>query len=110
MFESKWRITGPRVLVRRDKTELQKISALIHIPEETLKKDAHANITGTVIEVGEQAFNLQSQQTRDGQSVPWCKAGDRVIFGQYAGSRILVEGAEDLVILNDEDILMVGTE
>lgn len=109
-FEGQWQSTGPRILVRRDKTELQKMSSLLHIPEDVLKKDASASVTGTVLQVGEQAYNLPSQAARDGQQLPWVKPGDRVIIGQYAGSRILVEGAEDLVIINDEDVLMVMRE
>jgi len=109
-FAEQWAITGPRVLVERDETEYEKLSSLIHIPEEALKREANANISGTVLQVGEQCYNLASQKTRDGKSDLWCKPGDRVIFGQHCGSRILKEGAEKLVILNDEDILMVMRE
>ena len=107
-FEEQWQATGPRILVRRDKTELQKMSSLLHIPEDVLKKDASASVTGTVLQVGEQAYNLPSQAARE--QLPWVKPGDRVIIGQYAGSRILVEGAEDMVIINDEDVLMIMRE
>ena len=33
--------------------------------------------------------------------------GDQVFFGQYAGSRVLEHGCDDLIIINDEDILGV---
>lgn len=108
-FNEQYRITGPRILIQIDETELQKVSSLLHIPEEVLKKDTAANISGIVLQVGEQAYNLPSQTTRDGESVPWCKPGDRVIFGQYAGSKILKPEAKGLVIINDEDVLMVET-
>ncbi len=54
--------------------------------------------------MGEQCYNLPSQRTRDGKQLPWCKEGDQVFFGQYAGSRVLEHGCDDLIIINDEDI------
>ncbi|HSG60358.1 MAG TPA: hypothetical protein VLA24_02860, partial [Pseudomonadales bacterium] len=60
-----------------------------------------------VLKMGEQCYNLPSQRTRDGQQLPWCKEGDQVFFGQYAGSRVLEHGCDDLIIINDEDILGV---
>jgi co-chaperonin GroES (HSP10) len=35
---------------------------------------------------------------------PWCKTGDWVIFGRYAGSRFKIEGGE-VRILNDDEII-----
>ena len=35
---------------------------------------------------------------------PWCKEGDWVIFGRYAGARFQIEGG-DMRILNDDEIL-----
>ena len=34
----------------------------------------------------------------------WCKEGDWVIFGRYAGSRFKIEGGE-VRILNDDEII-----
>ena len=34
----------------------------------------------------------------------WCKQGDWVIFGRYAGSRFKIEGGE-VRLLNDDEIL-----
>ena len=34
----------------------------------------------------------------------WCKQGDWVVFGRYAGSRLRIEGGE-VRILNDDEIL-----
>lgn len=109
-FEEQWLATGPRILVRRDETALQKISNVLHIPEDVLKKDASSCVTGVILQIGEQSYNLPSQSDRHGNQIPWAKVGDRIIFGQCAGARILVEGAEDLVIINDEDVLMVMRE
>ena len=35
---------------------------------------------------------------------PWCKEGDWVIFGRYAGSRFKIEGGE-VRLLNDDEII-----
>ena len=35
---------------------------------------------------------------------PWCKQGDWVIFGRYAGSRFKIEGGE-VRLLNDDEVL-----
>ena len=35
---------------------------------------------------------------------PWCKEGDWVIFGRYAGSRFKIDGGE-VRLLNDDEIL-----
>ena len=35
---------------------------------------------------------------------PWCKEGEWVIFGRYAGSRFKIEGGE-VRILNDDEII-----
>ena len=39
-----------------------------------------------------------------GDSEPWCKEGDWVIFGRYAGSRFKIDGGE-VRLLNDDEIL-----
>jgi len=35
---------------------------------------------------------------------PWCKEGDWIIFGRYAGSRFKIEGGE-VRILNDDEVI-----
>ena len=35
---------------------------------------------------------------------PWCKKGDWIIFGRYAGARMNIDGGE-IRILNDYEIL-----
>jgi co-chaperonin GroES (HSP10) len=37
---------------------------------------------------------------------PWCKTGDWVIFGRYAGARFKIDGGE-VRILNDDEIIAV---
>ena len=35
---------------------------------------------------------------------PWCKEGDWIIFGRYAGSRFKIDGGE-VRILNDDEVI-----
>ena len=35
---------------------------------------------------------------------PWCKKGDWILFGRYAGARFRIEGGE-MRLLNDDEIL-----
>jgi co-chaperonin GroES (HSP10) len=53
-----------------------------------------------VLKVGELAYK-DKEKFPDG---PWCKEGDWVIFGRYAGSRFKIEGGE-VRILNDDEII-----
>jgi co-chaperonin GroES (HSP10) len=42
---------------------------------------------------------------------PWCKSGDYVLFGRYAGARIVMAGEDNddlpLRLLNDDEVLAV---
>ena len=96
-------VAGPRILIRRAPIKQDKVGAIILL-EETANKERQASVKGTVLKMGEQCYNLPSQRTRDGKQLPWCKEGDQVFFGQYAGSRVLEHGCDDLIIINDEDI------
>jgi len=49
----------------------------------------------------------KGKMTEDGKLIsPDVKAGDRILFGKYAGSEIKLEGEEHL-ILREDDILGV---
>ena len=53
-----------------------------------------------VLKVGELAYK-DKEKFPEG---PWCKEGEWVIFGRYAGSRFKIEGVE-VRILNDDEII-----
>ncbi len=59
----------------------------IAIAEETQKKTQLATTCAYVLEVGPLAYCDESKFP-DG---PWCKPGDWIVFGRYAGSRIPIE-------------------
>jgi len=85
---------GDRILVKRIQEE-EKTKGGIIIPDTAKEKPQE----GKVVAVG------KGKTTEDGKLLPPdVKAGDRILFGKYAGSEIKLEGEEHL-ILREDDIL-----
>jgi chaperonin GroES len=85
-----------RVLVRRVEA-LEKTPAGVIIPDTAKEKPAE----GEVLAVG------SGLRDEDGRIVPLeVKTGDRVLFGKWAGTEVLING-EDRLILKEADILGV---
>ncbi|MEQ3722612.1 co-chaperone GroES [Alcanivorax sp.] len=85
-----------RVLVRREEEETKSAGGIV-LPGSAAEKPSR----GEVIAVG------NGKITENGDVRPLdVKAGDTVIFGQYAGSTVKVEG-EELLIMSEAEILAV---
>jgi chaperonin GroES len=85
-----------RVLVRRIEAE-EKTPGGIIIPETAKEKP----VEGEVLAVGAGA------RDENGRIVPLdVKVGDRVLFGKWAGTDVIIDG-EDRLILKEADILGV---
>ncbi|WP_050626089.1 co-chaperone GroES [Bradyrhizobium viridifuturi] len=85
-----------RVLVRRIEAE-EKTPGGIIIPDIAKEKP----VEGEVLAVG------AGTRDQNGRIVPLdVKVGDRVLFGQWAGTDIMVDG-EDRLILKEADVLGV---
>ena len=85
-----------RLIVKRVEEQEQRSAGGIIIPD-TAKEKAQE---GKVVAVG-------PGRKEDGKVLPIdVKAGDRVLFGKYAGSEIKIDGEEHL-ILREEDVLGV---
>lgn len=83
-----------RVLVRRIEEE-EKTPGGIIIPDTAKEKPSE----GEVIAVGPGA------RDENGKLVPLdVKVGDRVLFGKWSGTDVVIEG-EDLLIMKESDIL-----
>jgi co-chaperonin GroES (HSP10) len=78
----------------------QKTQGGIVLPEETQKKTQLATTVGYVLRMGDLAYRDESKFPMG----PWCKEGDWIIFGRYAGARINIDGGE-IRILNDDEII-----
>jgi len=72
----------------------------IVLAEETQKRTQLATTCGYVLKMGDLAYSDESKFPHG----PWCKEGDWIIFGRYAGSRISIDGGE-IRILNDDEII-----
>jgi len=84
-----------RVIVKRVAEE-EKTKGGIIIPDTAKEKP----IEGEVIAVG-------PGKLEDGKRIePSVKAGDRILFGKYAGTEVKLDG-EDRLILREDDILGV---
>ncbi len=94
-MSTKIRPLQDRVIVKRVAEE-EKTKGGIIIPDTAKEKP----IEGEVIAVG-------PGKLEDGKRIePNVKAGDRVLFGKYAGTEVKLDGVEHL-ILREDDILGV---
>ncbi len=87
-----------RVLVKRTE-EVQMTKGGIYIPDTAKEKP----IEGKVVAVG------SGKVSDNGERVALTvKAGDRVLFGKYAGTEIKVEGEEHLMMREDDILAILG--
>ena len=86
--------TGTRLLVKRDDAK-DKTKGGIVIPDKSKDKPR----LGTVIEVG------PGKELDNGKFVkPQVKAGDRILFSEYAGTEVKLNNVSHLII-DDGDVL-----
>jgi chaperonin GroES len=85
---------GDRLLVKRIEEEPKSKGGII-IPDSAKEKPQE----GEVVAVG------KGKMLEDGKVVPLeVKAGDRILFGKYAGTDVKIEGDEHL-IMREDDVL-----
>jgi chaperonin GroES len=85
-----------RVIVERMKEE-EKTKGGIIIPDTAKEKP----VEGKIIAVG------AGKVLEDGKRVPLqVKAGDRILFGKYAGTDIKIDG-KDRLIMREDDIIAI---
>ena len=90
----KIRPLGDRLLVKRLEEE-EKSKGGIIIPDSAKEKPQE----GQVVAVG------KGKMLDDGKMVPLeVKAGDKILFGKYAGTDVKIEGEEHL-IMREDDVL-----
>ena len=96
--------TGYRMLVV-PYTQPGKTRGGLLLADSTLKIEELATTIGYVIALGPDCY-------KDPLKYPmgaWCKVGDYVLFGRYAGARIMMQGEKDdnlpLRLLNDDEVL-----
>ena len=86
---------GYRILLR-PRGVVEKTKGGIILTDAAQETQSYLNSVGQVIAMGHECYS-----DRKG---PWCKVGDLVIFGRYAGARISVQKVK-MVLLNDDEII-----
>nr|ASN63592.1 co-chaperonin GroES [uncultured virus] len=74
----------------------------IVLADQTIERQQLTTTCGYVLKVGPLAYADEAKFPQG----PWCKEGDWIIFGRYAGARMNIDGGE-IRILNDDEILAV---
>ena len=76
----------------------------IILSDETVERNRIATNVGYVVSVGPDAYK-DKDKFPDG---PWCKKGDWVMFGRYAGSKFKIVDAEPRLLNDDEILATIG--
>ena len=90
--------TGWRIMILPYRGQGQTDAGIL-LTSETVERQQIGTVLGYVLKVGPQAY--EGERFSSG---PWCKPGDWVLIGRYAGSRIHIEGGE-IKLLNDDEII-----
>ena len=73
----------------------------VFMPEDVVEREALATVVSYVLKVGPSAYE---DKEKFGDQKPWCKEGDWVCIGRYAGARFKIDGGE-VRIINDYEVI-----
>ena len=93
--------TGWRILVMPYKGKIKTDGGLI-LPDQVREREALATVVAYVLKIGPLAY--QDPNKFGDSPEPWCKEGQWVCIGRYAGSRFKIEGGE-VRIINDDEVI-----
>lgn len=93
--------TGWRVLVMPYQGKAKTDGGLI-LPDQVREREALATVVAYVLRVGPLAYRDPNKFGDDPE--PWCKEGQWVCIGRYAGSRFKIDGGE-VRIINDDEVI-----
>jgi chaperonin GroES len=102
---------GWRLLIEPIKVEEKTASGLV-LPEQAIAAKEHLRYIGRVVAMGHLCYQHQKFVGADGAAIKWCKVGDYVAHGAYAGQEIKVRDKSghryvSLKLLNDDEVLAV---
>tara|TARA_Y100001938_G_scaffold148536_1_gene232506 strand:- start:982 stop:1350 length:369 start_codon:yes stop_codon:yes gene_type:complete len=86
---------GYRVLVR-PRGVIEKTKGGIYLTDSNKETQSYLNSVGQVIAMGPECYS--------DRKAPWCKVGDHIVFGRYAGAKVSVQNVK-MVIINDDEVL-----
>ena len=90
---------GYRLLVRSYQTK-KKTKGGLYLTEQTLETQQLTTVVGLVVKMGDLCYK-DKQKFPTG---PWCKEGQFIVYGRYAGARFKTKYGEHR-ILNDDEII-----
>ena len=93
--------TGWRLLVLPYRGNAMSKGGILYA-DQTREQNSLVTVVAYVLLVGPDAYSDKARYP----SGPWCKKGDWVIIGRYAGARFKIEGGE-VRIINEDEILSV---
>jgi co-chaperonin GroES (HSP10) len=91
--------TGWKILVLpyRGKT---KTKGGIVLTKDTIDRESLATVVAYVVKTGSLCY---SDKKKYGE--PWCKKGDWVLIGRYAGARFKLDDGAEVRIINDDEVI-----
>ena len=76
----------------------------IHLADESQDHAQFLNYVGRVVELGPECY----KHPKFLKGEPWCKVGDWIVFGRYAGQKIKFKGSDIVYrFVNDDEVLGV---
>ncbi len=91
--------TGWRIVVLPFRPPKKSKGGIV-LADQAVDRQQIATVCGYVVSTGPLAYG----DTEKFPHGPWCKKGDWIVFGRYAGARIGIDGGE-IRILNDDEVL-----
>lgn len=95
--------TGWRILVLPYRGKA-KTKGDVYLPDEYVERVSLATVVAYVLAVGPDCYADKNKFPNG----PWCKKGDWIILGRYAGARFRIEGGEVRIINDDEVIATIA--
>lgn len=99
---SGWKVTGHRILVQVESIERTTQSGIIIQTDTEARREQLGQDAGTVVAIGGTAYSDQSEA--------WCRVGDFIKFGKYAGQIVNKKETKDGMeyrVINDLDVVLV---
>ena len=86
---------GYRILLK-PREILNKTAGGIILTDKSREDQSYLNSIGQVIVMGPECYSDRKK--------PWCKVGDWILYGRYAGAKISVQNVK-MVLINDDEVL-----
>ncbi len=115
---SKYKVPGFRVMIELFSKEeevglseeMKKLGFTVARENGMEKREKVAAEMGKVVAIGPMAWKHKDYGYGEEGWAPWCKVGDTIIFGKYAGKLFQMPDGEEIFLINDGDVQLVVEE